>query len=217
VQGFFAELNRRNVSKVALVYIIAGWLTMQVVDVMFPALQLPEWLTSAVAALLIIGFPFALIFAWAFELTPDGIKREKDVDRSKSITPQTGQKLNHVALVILTIAVSFLLVDKFVLESGQPPIQEPVATAPDEKPSIAVLPFVNMRVFLRRPVGGTPEPAGQNSPAARRRPDIVFQVQGNQRGSARHRRGPQRQACARGQRAEVGIAPPDHGAAYRHQ
>jgi TolB-like protein len=144
VQGFFAELNRRNVSKVALVYIIAGWLTMQVVDVMFPALQLPEWLTSAVAALLIIGFPFALIFAWAFELTPDGIKREKDVDRSKSITPQTGQKLNHVALVILTIAVSFLLVDKFVLESGQPPIQEPVATAPDEKPSIAVLPFVNM-------------------------------------------------------------------------
>ena len=144
MQGFFAELNRRNVSKVALVYIIAGWLTMQVVDVMFPALQLPEWLTSAVAALLIIGFPFALIFAWAFELTPDGIKREKDVDRSKSITPQTGQKLNHVALVILTIAVSFLLVDKFVLESGQPPIQEPVATAPDEKPSIAVLPFVNM-------------------------------------------------------------------------
>ena len=137
-------LYRRNVSKVALVYIIAGWLTMQVVDVMFPALQLPEWLTSAVAALLIIGFPFALIFAWAFELTPDGIKREKDVDRSKSITPQTGQKLNHVALVILTIAVGFLLVDKFVLESGQPPIQEPVATAPDEKPSIAVLPFVNM-------------------------------------------------------------------------
>ena len=144
MQGFFAELNRRNVSKVALVYIIAGWLTMQVVDVMFPALQLPEWLTSAVAALLIIGFPFALIFAWAFELTPDGIKREKDVDRSKSITPQTGQKLNHVALVILTIAVGFLLVDKFVLESGQPPIQEPVATASDEKPSIAVLPFVNM-------------------------------------------------------------------------
>jgi serine/threonine-protein kinase len=141
---FLKEIQRRNVSKVALVYVIAGWLTMQVVDVMFPALKLPEWLTSAVAAFLIIGFPFALIFAWAFEMTPEGIKREKDVDRDESITPQTGQKLNHTALIVLAIAVSFLLFDKFVLQPEPATDDEPVASAPEEKPSIAVLPFVNM-------------------------------------------------------------------------
>lgn len=143
--SFLEELKRRNVAKVALVYIIAGWLTMQVVDVMFPALQLPEWLISAVAAFVIIGFPFALIFAWAFEMTPEGLKREKDVVRDESITPQTGQKLNHAALIILAIAVAFLLVDKFVMqpESGAP-ADETAATLAEEKPSIAVLPFVNM-------------------------------------------------------------------------
>ena len=146
MRGFIEEVKRRNVAKVALVYIIAGWLTMQVVDVMFPALNLPEWLISAVAAFVIIGFPFALIFAWAFEMTPEGIKREKDVDRSESITPQTGQKLNHTALIILAIAVGFLLVDKFVLQQrADTPQENAVAEAPvDEKPSIAVLPFVNM-------------------------------------------------------------------------
>ena len=145
IRGFIEELKRRNVAKVALVYIIAGWLTMQVVDVMFPALKLPEWLISAVAAFVLIGFPFAVIFAWAFEMTPDGIKREKDVDRSESITPKTGQKLNHTALIILTIAVSFLLIDKFVLQPDTAPVDEPVEiTATEAKPSIAVLPFVNM-------------------------------------------------------------------------
>ena len=145
IRRFIEELQRRNVAKVALVYIIAGWLTMQVVDVMFPALKLPEWLISAVAAFVLIGFPFALIFAWAFEMTPDGIKREKDVDRSESITPRTGAKLNHTALVILTIAVSFLLIDKFVLQSDTTPVNEPTEiTLTEAKPSIAVLPFVNM-------------------------------------------------------------------------
>lgn len=143
MRKFIEELNRRNVAKVALVYIIAGWLTMQVVDVMFPALQLPEWLVSAVAAFVIIGFPFAIIFAWAFEMTPEGIKREKDVDRSESTTPQTGQKLNQAALIILAIAVGFLLVDKFVMHAGtEPSSQEVIVT--EVKPSIAVLPFVNM-------------------------------------------------------------------------
>ena len=143
MRNFIEELKRRNVARVALVYLIAGWLTMQVVDVMFPALQLPEWLTSAVAAFVIIGFPFALIFAWAFEMTPDGIKREQDVDRSESVTPATGQKLNRTALIILGIAVAFLLVDKFMLQPGADSVDEVVATA-EVKPSIAVLPFVNM-------------------------------------------------------------------------
>ena len=138
MREFLQEVKRRNVFRVAIVYIVAGWLTMQVVDVMFPALNIPAWVTSLVAALLLIGFPFAVIFAWAFELTPDGIKREKDIDRSESITSQTGRKLNQTAIIILAIALGFMLVDKFYLSAGH---EAPVA---DIKPSIAVLPFVNM-------------------------------------------------------------------------
>jgi TolB-like protein/Flp pilus assembly protein TadD len=143
IRDFLQEIQRRNVVRVAVVYIIAGWLTMQVVDVMFPALRLPDWLTSAVAAFILIGFPFALIFAWAFEMTPEGIKREKDVDRSESITPHTGQKLNRTALIVLGLAVAFLLVDKFALqpEGGS---NDQAVVAAETKPSIAVLPFVNM-------------------------------------------------------------------------
>jgi serine/threonine-protein kinase len=138
MREFLEEVKRRNVFRVAIVYIIAGWLTMQVVDVMFPALNIPAWVTSLVAALLLIGFPFAVIFAWAFELTPDGIKREKDIDRSASISSQTGKKLNQTAIIILAIALGFMLVDKFFLSADD---DAPVA---DIKPSIAVLPFVNM-------------------------------------------------------------------------
>ncbi len=134
---------RRNVVKVAVVYLIAGGLTMQVADVMFPALNLPEWLTSAIAALLLVGFPFALIFAWAFELTPEGIKRESEVDRSQSITGTTGKKLNHTIIIILSIALGFMLVDKFVLQNDEAAQREEIV-ATDIKPSIAVLPFVNM-------------------------------------------------------------------------
>lgn len=143
MQKFLKEAKRRNVFRVAFVYIIAAWLTMQVVDVMFPALNVPAWVTSAIAVVLLIGLPFALIFAWAFEMTPDGIKRERDVDRSQSITSQTGQKLNHLFIVILAVAVGFLLVDKFMLQKhGQ---NDSAETALAEiKPSIAVLPFVNM-------------------------------------------------------------------------
>jgi serine/threonine-protein kinase len=143
MQKFIEEVKRRNVFKVAVVYIIAGWLTMQVVDVMFPALNIPDWFTSAIAALVLIGFPFAVIFAWAFELTPEGIRREKDVDRSQSITPQTGKKLNHTIIVILSIALSFMLVDKFLLQDREGGEPADIA-AVDIKPSIAVLPFVNM-------------------------------------------------------------------------
>ena len=143
MQKFLEEVKRRNVFKVALVYIIVAWLTMQVADVMFPALNVPDWTVSVIAVLLLVGFPFAMIFAWAYELTPEGIKREQDVDRSQSITSQTGKKLNYVAIVVLVLAVGFLLVDKFVLQPDNP--TQPVeATITDIKPSIAVLPFVNM-------------------------------------------------------------------------
>ncbi len=84
--SFFDELKRRNVFKVAAAYLIVGWLIMQAGEVMSPALNLPDWVNSMLAFFLILGFPLALIFAWAFEMTPDGVKREEDVDRSQSIT-----------------------------------------------------------------------------------------------------------------------------------
>ena len=98
MNSFFEELKRRNVVKVALAYLVAAWVAMQVVDIMFPALKVPEWVASAVAILLIVGFPFALIFAWAFEITPEGLKREKDVDRDRPITTTTGKKLNRITI-----------------------------------------------------------------------------------------------------------------------
>src|SRR5882724_4293769 len=92
-KNFFAELKRRNVYKVAIAYAIVGWLVMQIAATVVPALHLSDAITSAVVLLTLLGFPIALIFAWAFELTPEGIKRAEDADLSKPIAPKTGWRL----------------------------------------------------------------------------------------------------------------------------
>jgi len=147
--SFINELKRRNVIKVAAAYTIVGWLIMQAGEVLSPALHLPDWINSALAFFLILGFPLALIFAWAFEMTPDGIKKEKDVDRSNSITNVTGQKLNHTVIVLLVAALAYFAYDKFLLQSQNADTQAVVSEATTETPTeefqtIAVLPFVNM-------------------------------------------------------------------------
>src|SRR5210317_1899164 len=114
--SFFNELKRRNVFKVAAAYIIVAWLLLQVSDTLVPALHLPEWFNSGVAFVLIIGFPIAVIFAWAFEMTPEGIKKEKDVDRSQSVTMVTSQKLNNAIIGLLVVALGYFAIDKFVLD-----------------------------------------------------------------------------------------------------
>ena len=133
----FNELKRRNVFRVAIAYVVIGWLIMQVGDTLGPALLLPGWINSALAFFLILGFPLALFFAWAFEMTPDGIKKEAQVDRSTSITNQTGKKLDRTIIGVLGAAVLFLLVDKFMLDS-----KSPEATITEK--SVAVLPFIAM-------------------------------------------------------------------------
>jgi TolB-like protein len=135
--SFIKELKRRNVIRVAIAYAVATWLLIEVSATTFPMLRLPEWTATFVAVLLMIGFPVALIFAWAFELTPDGLKREHEVDRSESITRQTGQKINRTIIAVLIAAVGFLLIDKFYLR------QIPTETAVVDK-SVAVLPFVSL-------------------------------------------------------------------------
>jgi TolB-like protein/Flp pilus assembly protein TadD len=141
--SFFAELKRRNVFRVSIAYGIMAWLLLQVVDIVASIINAPEWVSQSILLVLGIGFPIAIFFAWAFELTPDGIKREKDVDRTQSITNKTGRRLDYMIIGVLVIAVAWLGFDKLALDSPQEP-EETVADVIDEPPSIAVLPFTNM-------------------------------------------------------------------------
>ena len=114
--SFFEELKRRNVFRVGIAYAITAWLLLQLSDILVPLLNLPESAQRFVLLLLVIGFLPALIFAWAFEMTPEGIKREKDVDRSQSITQKTGRKLDRSIIVILALALLYFAYDKFMLQ-----------------------------------------------------------------------------------------------------
>ena len=154
--NFFNELKRRNVFKVAAAYLIVGWLVMQVGDTLGPALLLPGWINSALAFFLILGFPLAMFFAWAFEMTPEGIKKEKNIDRGSSISHLTGRKLDFYIIGLLVVALGYFAFDKFVLaperhveinqiaqsEIAEAAPAEAESTEPDDN-SIAVLPFAN--------------------------------------------------------------------------
>jgi len=135
--SLFAELKRRNVFRIGIAYGITSWVLLQIIDVVGPILELPPWTPKLVLVLLGVGFFPALIFAWAFELTPEGLKREKDVERTESITASTGRKLDRIIIGILSIAIVLLLVDRHTGE-------KPVPTSAAIGKSIAVLPFVNM-------------------------------------------------------------------------
>src|SRR6266699_6079713 len=104
LRNFFAELKRRNVYKVAVAYTIVGWLVMQIAATVVPALHLPDGITSAVVLLTILGFPIALILAWAFELTPEGIKRTEDVAPHESIRHRTGRGIVGITVTLAVIA-----------------------------------------------------------------------------------------------------------------
>ncbi|GMR14763.1 MAG: hypothetical protein BMS9Abin30_0370 [Gammaproteobacteria bacterium] len=161
--SIFRELKRRNVFKVAAAYIIVAWLIMQAGEVMSPALNLPDWVNSMLAFFLILGFPLAMFFAWAFEMTPEGLKKEKDVDPGKSITRVTGQKLNYTIIISLVLALGYFIWESRFRPGNVIPAQaesslttttqhessaQDVAVetsgpkAPDRK-SIAVIPFRN--------------------------------------------------------------------------
>ena len=135
--SFIQELKRRNVFRVAIIYVLVSWVLMQIGDVMFPALRLPEWTPTLLVAFLLLGFPVAVIFAWAFELTPDGVARTSDVPESESVTSETGQKINYLIIAVLVVAVVFLLGKDFMQVDA--PVQQIVVA--DQ--SIAVLPFKN--------------------------------------------------------------------------
>ena len=138
--SFFSELQRRNVIRVATAYAIGTWLVLQVVDVLTGLLSLPDWTLRFVLMIAAVGFPFALILSWVYEITPEGIKRESEIDRSQSITRETGGRLNTVIIGLLTVAVAVLLADRFLV-SGPERAASPDAVVDVDKASIAVLPF----------------------------------------------------------------------------
>ena len=135
--SFLKELKRRNVIRVGIAYVIVAWLVAQVTELALDSFATPDWVIKTVLFLLVIGFPLALIFAWAYELTPEGLKKEKDVDRSESITHVTGRKLDFIIIAILVLALGYFAYDKFLLQ----PVSDSQQMV--EK-SIAVLPFVNI-------------------------------------------------------------------------
>ena len=98
--SFWAELKRRNVYKVGIAYAIVAWLLIQFADIIFPRLNFPSWAVFFTIVVLMIGFPLALILAWVYELTPDGIKLTKEVPRAESITRLTGKRLNYIVTVL---------------------------------------------------------------------------------------------------------------------
>ena len=112
--SILGELKRRNVTRVALLYIVAAWLVLQVADVSISLLSLPDWVGKVVFLLLALGFPFALIFSWAYELTPEGLKREEDVDRSQSITRVTGRRISILTSVLLILAITVVVLDRVI-------------------------------------------------------------------------------------------------------
>jgi len=151
IMSFVEELKRRNVFKVAIAYVIVAWLIAQVTELALDSFASPEWVMKTVLFLMIIGFPLALIFAWAFELTPDGIKLEKDVAPSESVTHMTGRKLDFIIIAVLALALVYFAYDELVIELGQEDASVAASTQTGEVTetnaadmSVAVLPFINI-------------------------------------------------------------------------
>jgi len=143
--SIFGELQRRNVIRVAVAYAVASWVLMQIVDVIMPVFELPDWAPKLIFVILAIGLVPALIFSWAFEITPEGLKKDSEVDRSTSITNKTGKKLDYIIIGTLAVAVVFLLVDRqYNQDSDEPAVATASAAVEEQQKSIAVLPFVNM-------------------------------------------------------------------------
>jgi len=158
----FENLKRRNVFRVGAAYAIVGWLLVEVASVLLPAFHAPEWVFQAFAILVALGFPITLVMAWAFEITPEGIKRDQGVDAADSVRPVTGRKLDFAIIGLLVVALGYTVIDGYVLDAEPEPPRMATAesTAPEptrantaiareksdaaREKSIAVLPFVNM-------------------------------------------------------------------------
>jgi serine/threonine-protein kinase len=145
--NFFSELKRRNVYKVAVAYAVVAWLLIQAASILFPAFDAPPWVMKIFIIVIIFGFPVALIFSWAFEITPEGIKLESEIEPNKSIKRRTGRKIVAVTIALAVVAAGLFVYQLVLQRSTITPTAsaariEAATGAPNK--SIAVLPFVNM-------------------------------------------------------------------------
>lgn len=136
--SLFGELRRRNVIRVSVAYIIVSWLLIQVADVILPTFVAPPWVMQVLVLFLVLGLPVAILLAWAFEMTPDGIKATSSVETTQSTTAKTGHRLNYIVISLLAVGIVFMVVDNYLLESPQALIE-----GVEYRRAIAVIPFVN--------------------------------------------------------------------------
>ena len=149
--SFLAELRRRNVIRMAGLYLVGAWLVTQVAATLLPVFDAQAWAMKAVVGLLAVGFLPAIVFAWVFELTPEGLKRDADVPLAQSIAPRTARSMERIFLLLLALALGFFAFDKFVIAprreaasvaaATQAAAAKSAAPAPTDEQSIAVLPF----------------------------------------------------------------------------
>lgn len=155
--SLFEELKRRNVFRVGVAYIVASWVLLQVADLVLEAINAPDWVLQAMLMFVVLGFIAAMIVAWAYEITPDGIKRESEVAKNESITRQTAARLDRITIGLLVVVVAIILVERFVIkpapeaviqtaETSVPATQDTGAAVSSKAApnSVAVLPFVAM-------------------------------------------------------------------------
>jgi TolB-like protein/Tfp pilus assembly protein PilF len=149
--SLITELKRRNVFRVGAAYGIVGWLLVEVSSVLLPTFGAPDWVMKVVSFLVILGFPLAVILAWAFELTPEGIKRDSAVEPTESIRHSTGRKLDFGIIALLAVALTYVVLDKYILVAEPEQAKgiaewDPGAESDAIEKSIAVLPFANRSV-----------------------------------------------------------------------
>ena len=153
--NFIAELERRNVIRMAGLYLVGAWLLVQVSSTLFPTFGVPGWALRALVIVLLLGFVPALVFSWVFELTPGGLKRDAEVSPEESIAPQTARRMDRIIIAVLVLALSYFGFDKFVMEPRREAGIASAAVTAEQKSravaasassdnSIAVLPFVDM-------------------------------------------------------------------------
>ncbi len=155
MSSFLSELKRRNVIRMAGLYLVGAWLITQVAGTVLPMFGAPEWVARSVVFLLAIGFVPALIVSWVFELTPEGLKRDSELESTASITLHTARRMDRMIIVVMGLALGYFAVDKFVLAPTRVPTPaaagtntaattDPAAAPKPREASIAVLPFADM-------------------------------------------------------------------------
>jgi hypothetical protein len=115
--SFYEELKRRNVARVAVLYVITSWLILQIADVAVSLLGLPEWVGKTIFLFLGLGFPLALIFSWVYEMTPEGLKKDEGIDHGQSIKSGTGRRITVLIIVMLALAIAVVVVDRLIPET----------------------------------------------------------------------------------------------------